>query len=49
MKPLTFFLLVGLQLILAVPPIGGAELEEIVLWPEGVPEPRVPAEPAETT
>ncbi|NBX30243.1 alpha/beta hydrolase [bacterium] len=48
MKPLTFFLLVGLQLILAVPPIGGAELEEIVLWPEGVPEPRVPAEPAET-
>ena len=25
----------------------GAEPQEIVLWPEGVPEPRVPAEPAE--
>ena len=26
----------------------GAEPREIVLWPEGVPEPRVPAEPAES-
>jgi len=26
---------------------GGAEPREIPLWPEGVPEPRVPAEPAE--
>jgi acetyl esterase/lipase len=27
--------------------VSAAELQEIVLWPEGVPEPRVPTEPAE--
>lgn len=30
------------------PAANAAELQEIVLWPEGVPEPRVPTEPAET-
>jgi acetyl esterase/lipase len=30
------------------PAANAAEPQEIVLWPEGVPEPRVPAEPAET-
>jgi len=27
--------------------VSAAEQKEIPLWPEGVPEPRVPAEPAE--
>ncbi len=27
------------------PSVGAAEPQEIILWPEGVPEPRVPAEP----
>jgi acetyl esterase/lipase len=30
------------------PAANAAELQEIVLWPDGVPEPRVPTEPAET-
>lgn len=47
MNRLAFSLLFGLQLMLPVPLVG-AEPREIVLWPEGVPEPRVPAEPAET-
>jgi len=34
--------------ILAAAPIAAAESREIVLWPEGVPEPRLPAEPAES-
>ena len=49
MHRLACFLFVGLQLTLPVPLVGAAEPQEqeIVLWPEGVPEPRVPAEPAE--
>jgi acetyl esterase/lipase len=47
MKRFAFSLLVGLLLVLPVSLVG-AEPQEIVLWPEGVPEPRVPAEPAET-
>ena len=38
---------VGLTVALASPAAKAAEPQEIVLWPEGVPEPRVPAEPAE--
>jgi len=38
---------VGALLLVAGLPVAGAEPPEIVLWPEGVPEPRVPAEPAE--
>jgi len=48
MHRLAFFLFVGLQLMLPVSLVDAAEPQEIVLWPEGVPEPRVPAEPAET-
>ena len=48
MHRLAFFLFVGLQLMLPVSLVDAAKPQEIVLWPEGVPEPRVPAEPAET-
>ena len=33
---------------MAAVPAAAAESREIVLWPEGVPEPRLPAEPAES-
>lgn len=38
---------VGLTVAVASPAAKAGEPREIVLWPEGVPEPRVPAEPAE--
>jgi acetyl esterase/lipase len=42
-------LFVAALLLSAVAPCAGAaEPREIVLWPEGVPEPRVPSEPAES-
>ena len=34
-------------ILLGCTTISAAEPREIPLWPEGVPEPRVPAEPAE--
>lgn len=42
-------LVVAVCLSAALPPptAHAAEPQEIILWPEGVPEPRVPAEPAE--
>ena len=38
----------GILLLAVVPAASAAESSEIVLWPEGVPEPRLPAEPAES-
>ena len=41
------FSVVSAILLLGCMAVSAAEPREIPLWPEGVPEPRVPAEPAE--
>jgi acetyl esterase/lipase len=48
MNRLSFVIAVCLAAVLQAPDGKTADPREIVLWPEGVPEPRVPAEPAET-
>lgn len=49
MNRLSFFLVIalGTPAVWQMPPAAGAEPREIALWPAGVPEPRVPAEPSE--
>lgn len=39
---------VGVLIAVRIQSVAAAEPREISLWPDGVPEPRVPAEPAET-
>ena len=44
---LVLVIALGVPAVWQMPPAAGAEPQEIVLWPAGVPEPRVPVEPAE--